>query len=246
MLEEILLEETLKSLSVNGIFVVSVIMGLATLASFLVKKKSEPVKLTLFIAIVVPSVALTLLMSGSTIYINTISETGGPVHWHADFEIWKCGESIDLLDPTGIENRIGTSVLHEHNDFRLHVEGTVIKKSDVSLGEFFSVIGGSLSDTAMSVPTNDGIVEVKEGDTCDGRPARLQAFVYKVTNPDDLKNWKFEQIKLDDIDGYILSPFSTIPPGDCVIFEFGEEKQRTDEMCETVKVAIDRGEMRGS
>lgn len=246
MLDGLLTEETLKSLSVDGIFAVSVIIGLATLASFLIKKKSELVKWVLFVAIVVPSVVLTLAMSGSTIYLNTISETGGPVHWHADFEVWRCGESLDLVDPTGIENRIGTPVLHEHNDFRLHVEGTVLRKSDVSLGEFFSVIGGSLSDTSMSVPTNDGLVEMREGDTCDGRPARLQAFVYKVTNPDDLKNWKFVQQKLDDIDGYVLSPFSIIPPGDCVIFEFGEEKDRTEEMCETVKVAIDRGEMSGS
>lgn len=246
MLEGILLEETLKSLSINGMFVVSVIIGLATLASFLIKRKSEAVKWVLFVAIVVPSVAITLLMSGSTIYVNTISETGGPVHWHADFEVWKCGQSVDLLDPTGIENRIGTPVLHEHNDFRLHVEGTVVRKSDISLGEFFSVIGGSLSDTSMSVPTNDGLVEIREGDTCDGRPARLQAFVYKVTNPDDLKNWKFVQQKLEDIDGYVLSPFSVIPPGDCVIFEFDGEKDSTDRMCETTKIAIDRGELSGS
>lgn len=238
-----LLEQSLSTWSLYAIFGATAIIAAATLVSLFKKRKGESLKWALFLAIVLPAAGATLFVSGSTIYINLVSETGGPVHWHADFEIWKCGESLDLEDPTGIENRIGTPLFHEHNDNRIHVEGTVIKRADVTLGEFFRNIGGGISDSYLVLPTNSGLVEMKDGDLCGGEEAHLQAFVYKIQNPDDLKKWRFVQEKVENIDAYVLSPYSIIPPGDCVIIELDKDKERTDRMCETIKLAIDRGEL---
>lgn len=245
MLDSVPIEQAIHAFSVELIVVVSVIIAASTAASFFIKRKSGWVKTALFLLIVVPSVALTAVLSGGTIYTNILSETGGPVHWHADFEIWKCGERVDLIDPTSIENRIGSPLFHEHNDFRVHVEGTVMKKSEVTMGEFFRVIGGSVSGDQLTVPTNNGDVTMRTGDLCGGKPAVLQAFVYRTTNPGDLKRWVYVQEKLDDLSGHILAPFSTIPPGDCVVIELDGEKDSTERICETTRISVARGESRG-
>ena len=52
--------------------------------------------------------------------------------------------------------------------------------------------------------------------------------------------------KIDNFPEYVLSPYSQIPPGDCIIIEFSEEKQTTEHICETYKVAVQRGELSGS
>ena len=75
-------------------------------------------------------IALTLTLStgiliGSTIYLNTNSDSGGPVHWHADIEFWACGNEIELRDPTGFSNKIGTGTLHEHDDHRIHLDCSI-------------------------------------------------------------------------------------------------------------------------
>ena len=101
-------------------------------------QKNERMKWILFLGIVIPVLLATAYSAGTTIYLNRNSATGGPVHWHADFEIWKCGQKIDLLDPTGLSNRIGTPVFHEHGDDRIHVEGVVMNLEDVSLHHFFT------------------------------------------------------------------------------------------------------------
>jgi len=48
-------------------------------------KLHKNLKKILFAAIVIPVVAATIFLAGSTIYLNSVSSSGGPVHWHADF-----------------------------------------------------------------------------------------------------------------------------------------------------------------
>ncbi|MBI4894471.1 MAG: hypothetical protein HY833_01915 [Candidatus Aenigmarchaeota archaeon] len=245
MLDGIALEESIRNISFQLILLATLVITVVVLVSFFHKRKGEKEKIVLFLAILVSSVSVTVFMSASTVYINTISETGGPIHWHADFEIWKCGQKLNVMDPTGIENRIGTPLLHEHNDDRMHVEGTVVRKSELNMGKFFQVIGGHISNSDFFIPTNSGVVGATNGDLCDGKVGKLQAFVYRVTNPDELKRWKFVQEKVGDIPSHVLSPYSLIPPGDCIIIEFGEEKDTTEHMCETTRISIQRGELSG-
>jgi hypothetical protein len=210
----------------------------AVIGISLLTKLSPKGKKVAFILISVPVILSTLYLGGYTVYENIISETGGPVHWHLDYEVWVCGERLDLINPRGLENKIGTSELHEHNDDQIHVEGTLIKKSEADLHSYFEAIGGRLTKEELVYPTEEkGIVDVKNGDLCNGVPGTLQAFLYKVDGN------VFTQQKLADFPEYIMSPESLVPPGDCVIIEFGEERPETEKLCLTYQVAFKKGEI---
>ncbi len=246
--EEVELEpaQILKDQALQIIIVAAVITTIAVIVSVIHEKNlTHNLKVLFFLMIALPVIVATIYSAGTTIYLNVESETGGPVHWHADFEIWDCGTSIDLVDPEGLLNRIGTPILHEHNDFRIHVEGTLIEKKESSLGRFFQVIGGALTDNSIVIPTNEGELVRENGDLCNGQPAELQVFRYYVTNP-DARPWIYEQEKLDNYVDYILSPHTNVPPGDCVIFEYGPSKESTDNICESYNVGMRRGDLRGS
>ncbi len=203
----------------------------------------------------------TILMSGSTIYLNTISDSGGPVHWHTDIEFWVCDQEIELRDPTGfLSNKIGTSTFHEHNDKRIHLEGVVIEKDyDASLEKFLAVTGGEITDSKLVIPTEDSIFEndvdgdkntgdqdlvksfltrdadqratltVNNGDSCSNNGyAEVQAFLYTFNKDNDT----YSQRKLDSPKNYTMRDESVVPPGDCLIVEFGVVKDHTDKLCE--------------
>lgn len=236
---------SLKSMSIKYISAAGTIAIALVLIALFWKKKTEEAKTLLFLGIALPILFATIYSAGSTIYLNLASHTKGPVHWHADYEIWDCGSKIDLVRPEGISNRVGSAVFHEHNDNRIHVEGVVVDKAEVDLHNFFETIGGMLSKSALYLPTDNGFAEIKEGDLCNGREAKLQVFLYKAINPDDAKNWVFEQQKLEDFENYVLAPYSNVPPGDCIIIEFDEEKEKTGHICETYNSAMSRGELSG-
>ena len=243
--EELAIGKFIKDSSVWVILIAAVIVAILTIIAIYTKNKTEGKKILLFISITIPIIIATLYLAISTIYLNVISETSGPVHWHADFEIWNCGEFVDLEDPTGLSNRIGSSVLHEHGDFRIHVESVLVEKRHADLHTFFEVIGGSLTERSIVIPTNTSLLQVKNGDLCKGKPGKLQVFLYRITNPSPLKKTGFlyEQIKLEDFEDYVLSPWANIPPGDCIIIEFDEVKDSTDRMCESYRAALKRGDL---
>ncbi len=237
-------EQLIKSTMQYTIIVTIIVVLLIFISLFC--KKTETLRWFLFLGIAIPVVLVTLYTAGATIYLNIISETKGPVHWHADYEIWNCGRQVSLIKPKSLMNRIGTPIFHEHGDNRIHVEGIVYKTSDVSLHAFFTAIGGMLREASLALPTDEGLVEIDNGDLCNGKPGMLQVFLYRVINPDPTKKTGFlyEQIKLDDFEEYILAPYATIPPGDCLIIEFDEIKEKTDKICETYTVAVQEEKMR--
>lgn len=224
----------------------SLIIGALLIVSLVRKEQSDYLKLLLFCGMVVPTVLTTVFLAAATVAENQSSATGGPVHWHADFQIYSCGQAVKLKEPAGLSNRIGTPLLHEHGDNRIHVEGTVKDLQNVNLGNFFAAIGGKLTNTRLIVPTDQGDFLIQNSQTClsageavpDGTKPALQIFVYSVNESSKI----ITQTKLADLPGYILSPSSKIPPGDCIIIEFGPEKNATDQMCTFYKVAIKNGE----
>jgi hypothetical protein len=241
-------EDAISNAKSNSLIYVSIASALSVLAiacSFFCKRKTEKLKIILFLAIVLPTVIVTSYLIFTTIQLNIISETKGPVHYHADFEIWKCGEPIDLIKPNGLTNRIGTPIFHEHNDNRIHVEGVVIKKSNIDLHNFLKVVGGSLTNEKLTIPTDSGIIELSNDETCNASPAKLQAFLYKIDNPDATKKsgFTYTQTKLIDFENYILSPYQNIPPGDCIILELSPEKTSTNKICESFRVALQEGDL---
>ena len=232
------LDDIVRTNSINFTIGASVVLIILVVIAALIKKQGEFVKLFLFISMVLIISANTFYLAGSTIYKNQRSETGGPVHWHADFEVWNCGKEVNLIDPTGWSNKIGTPVLHEHNDKRVHVEGVVLKHGDASLGSFFDVIGGKLTSQSLSMPLDDGAtLNVNNGDDCNGQPGMVQVFVYKTQGAN------FSQQRVANPEDYILSGDSGVPPGDCVIVEFDLPKERTDKLCQSYKVQEQLGKI---
>jgi hypothetical protein len=150
------LEMTVNSLSTNTVLVATVALIVLVALSVLFVKKKPKLKLPLFLGILITVLSTTAIITGGTIYLNLNSYVGGPVHWHADTEIWACGNELEMRDPTGfLSNKIGTPTLHEHNDKRIHLEGVPITAQDASLGKFMNVIGGQVTDDTLIVPLND-------------------------------------------------------------------------------------------
>jgi hypothetical protein len=222
-------------------FTIMIIAGLivvvcTALAMIFHERRGPRTNWLLFLGIALPTIFATAFSAGSTIYLNVQSETRGPVHWHADFEIWVCGRHVDLKSPAGLANRIGTSTLHEHGDNRIHVEGVLHTRRGAELGRFFHVVGGLMSPTTLAVPTDEGLVEATNGDLCpDGQPGRIQVFRHTV------RNGRIVQEKLARPSQYVLAPYSLVPPGDCLIIEFGPERPYTDRLCMSYRAAIARG-----
>jgi len=233
------LEPLTTQISFIAIGIAGILVFLFVLLSIVLKPTGELFKRLLFLGISLPIVVVTIYLASSTIYLNVTSLTKGPVHWHADFEIWDCGQKVNLVKPKGLSNRIGTPILHEHNDDRAHVEGVVFELKDVSLGKFFDVIDGDLDKDRITLPTDNGIVSLKNGDLCGSAPGILQVFVYQT------KDKVFFQKKIEDPASFTLSPHGKVPPGDCIIIEFDEPKEKTDKLCNFYKIAKEQGKING-
>jgi hypothetical protein len=221
--------------------IAGIIIILATFLAIIFHERLDgTIRWMLFLGISIPIVIATVYSTSTTISLNLQSETKGPVHWHADFEIWVCGRQLELQEPTGLSNRLGTELLHEHGDLRIHAEGVLLQRENAALGRFFHVIGGLLSRNTLGVPTKEGLVVVNNGQQCaDGRPGIAQVFRWQP------RNGRIVQQKLADFSQYVMSPENNVPPGDCIIIEFGPERPFTDHLCASYRAAIARGDLHG-
>ena len=159
-LEEKPAEKTVSDIDVGDpvfhIKITIIIVVLTTLVALTFGKKyAEKNKRTFFVIMVAPVLLSSLYLGGHTVYKNFTSETKGPVHWHADYQVWVCGERIDLVDPKFPSNKIGSPLFHEHNDDRIHVEGTVMDIQSIDLASYFRVIGGELEAGHLRYPGKD-------------------------------------------------------------------------------------------
>lgn len=251
-----------KSFSIRVVLIASLVLVVLLVIAALVvnSKRLHNFKTPLFVLIVATIAFPSLLMTGSTIYINTISESKGPVHWHTDIEFWVCGEEIELRDPIGFfSNKIGTSTYHEHNDKRIHLEGVVLEKDyDASLEKFMTVTGGSIDNNSLVIPTEDEIFDTDtDGDSVSGKRDEVREFFTRDSEELallDMQNGQdcgdeqpaevqvfqirmnedddtYTQTKLEEPGRYIMKDESIVPPGDCVIVEFDTPKSMTDKLC---------------
>jgi hypothetical protein len=211
------LETSFLDAAIYGTLVILVIMILSVK---LKKNISRRMKKVIFVVISLIVLGITLYLAGGTIYLNLISESGGPVHWHADFEVYVCGEKQTL--PTayewctvttdsplcGFTNKVGTEVFHHHDDLRIHIEGVVVELDNINVGSFFEIAGGEFTETMLTLPQSDGSMKTwMNGDLCaDGSAGKLKFLVNGEPN--------------EDFDRYIIKPFSTVPPGDVLEIRF--------------------------
>lgn len=231
------LEAKIADMSVKAVLLSTVILLALIGFTALTKKRST----TVFGLITATVLATSTFLISGTIYLNQVSISKGPVHWHADTEYWACGSELQLKDPTGfLSNKIGTSTLHEHNDQRIHLEGVVVTQDDATLGKFMRVIGGDLTSRSMVVPSTEGTKSFVNGQKCDGKDAEVQVFAIKTT-PD-----KFYTVeKLSDPAKYTITDQSNVPSGDCIIFEFDAPKATTDKLCRSYEVALQIDRLKG-
>jgi len=188
----------------------SLIFGVLIAAILLFHKKMSNInKKIVYFLIVTVSSLVTVYLVITTLHLNIISLTKGPVHWHADFEIWVCDKEMKLAEPKGLSNKQGVDLLHAHNDNRIHVEGVLLDMKQASLGAFFYAVGGSLSSDGVTVPTNEWLIVVHDGDLCNEKPAKLYVFVNGnlIDNPPD----------------YEIAHYEKVPPGDRIKFVFTEK-----------------------
>lgn len=235
----ILKQQALAVLGIAGL----IITIMTILSVVLDHHKTEKAKWLLFLGILLPALFATIFIAATTLYVNIISTTNGPVHWHADFEIWHCDQQLDIIDPTGLTNRKGTSTFHEHGDNRIHLEGVPINLKEYTLHHFFEVIGGELTEQMLRVWTDKGMVTINNGESCRGQPGMLQVFLY--TSELNQGQWQLQQQKLEYPASYLLHPHTQVPPGDCLIIEFAEEKQQTEHLCGSYRRALEEGELHG-
>ena len=229
----------------NVVILATLLLALCVGYAVLAKPRKERTKKIIFAGIAIVAVLSTLYLAASTVYLNTISPTGGPVHWHTDYEIWNCGTKLDLIDPTGIDNRVGTWEVHEHNDDRMHIEGTVVDLEQGTFRHFFEIIGSTFSATGFTYPTTHGVETLPYAGSCNGQRAELQAFLLRVTNPQDAKQWIYGQQKIPVSLETRMQPYSNVPPGDCLVIEFDTPKETTTHSCASYRAAMNRGELHG-
>ena len=241
------LAQTLRENSYNVILLTSAALIVLVVYSIKTKPRKEKMKRIVFWTIAFFAVGSNLYLAGATIYTNMVSPTGGPVHWHTDYEVWNCGQPLDLIDPTGWDNRVGTWEVHEHNDNRMHIEGTILNMDQASFHHFFEITGGTIEQEGMTYPSVNGDVTLPATGSCNERPAELQVFRLYVTNPESQKNWTYTQEKLEYPEGLekIMAPYSNVPPGDCLIIEYDAPKEKTTHSCASYRAAMNRGELHG-
>ena len=189
----------------------SILFGiLIVIIIFFHKRMNNLTKKIVYFLIAAVASLVTIYLIITTLHLNVISLTKGPVHWHADFEIWVCDEEIKLAKPKSfLSNKQGVNLMHAHDDNRIHVEGVILNNKQSSLGAFFFAIGGSLSADGLKIPTNEGLVSAHDGDLCSEKPAKLYVFV----NGNLIDNPAF----------YVISPYEKVPPGDRIKFVFTEK-----------------------
>ncbi len=221
-----------------AVLIASVLLIILVAISLKIRRPSAYLKKLLFVGFVTVTVVCTLFLAGSTIYLNSISASRGPVHYHADYQIWQCGNELELEDPRGFSNKIGTSTIHEHNDKRIHIEGVIVEPQDASLAHFFASVGGKLEQDSLTIPGHEGLTTLKSADSCPNTAkTELQVFVYKVAGQ------YYSQAKIDNPALYIISPESNVPPGDCIIIELDQEKLKTEKLCQSFEVAKRTGKL---
>ncbi|MFB6292265.1 MAG: hypothetical protein ABEI58_02620 [Candidatus Nanohaloarchaea archaeon] len=184
------------------------------------------------VTVLVPS----FFAAGAFMHASQTSWSGGEIHWHADFEVLveQNGElqRLNLADPEvfcedtrheasymcQINDRTGSTEYHEHNDNRIHLEGTFKTREDASLASFFETFGGNLTNEKLVYPTNDGVVEVSE----DGNRS-LKILVHRGTV--DARHWcmigeeapkgelceSFDGVKAKTPMDYVISPYTQGP-----------------------------------
>ncbi|MFB6295067.1 MAG: hypothetical protein ABEI97_04870 [Candidatus Nanohaloarchaea archaeon] len=154
-----------------GTFALLVAVAAALVFKDRVSDRGQRVLMSAILLIVLVT---TVYAAGAWLHAMATSWSGGEVHYHADYEVVVQDDAaeyhqLDLIDPDEfcqrtrhestymckLNDRVGTTEYHEHNDRRIHLEGTFKQREDATLAAFFDTFGGELSNTRLVYPTNE-------------------------------------------------------------------------------------------
>lgn len=241
---------------------VAVLLGVMLLAvlvgAMIAGRKRRKLRPMLFSILILVVLAVTWFTTGTAIYTDALSYTGGPIRWQAAYQVWACGNQLELRDPRGLlSGTVGRSDIYERNDGRIHISGIPSSPAEASLGAFMNAVGGTINSTTLSLPLNDSelyadgqvpqnsdqiqpflhttasgnVATFTSGQQCGSKVSEVQTFVYKYSN--DTKT--YSQAKISDPASYTISGERNVPKGDCVIMEFSPHHNRTDKICPEIK-----------
>lgn len=237
---------------------IAVLVGTSLLmvliGAMVVGRQRRRLRPMLFSFVVFVVLTVTWFATGTAIYTDALSYTGGPVRWQASYQIWACGNQLELRDPRGLlSGTIGRPDIYERNDSRIHIGGIPSSPAEASLGAFMNAVGGTISPLSLTVPLNDSslyavgqspqnsdqiqpflhttasgnLATFTSGQQCGSQTAEVQVFVYKY-NKDSRA---YSQTRLSDPASYTISGERNVPKGDCIIMEFAPRHNRTDKIC---------------
>lgn len=111
----------------------------------------------------IPALIIFGVVKGILDAANSFTDTA--VHWHASIAYEACGESLDLKDA----GKMG--IIHGHDDDQVHVEGLILKESDIALSNFFKAVNLTI--------TSEQLEDYKNGDVCEntGEPGQVAFYV---------------------------------------------------------------------
>lgn len=121
-----------------------------------------------------PIVLIALFVGGIAVFAfngsgSSSNQSIGEIHWHATAQLSVCGEPKELPVPLPGQHQKGLSLMHTHDDGKLHIEGVVGNANEITLGKFMQAIGVSF--------TNDQFFGKKNGDACNGVPGKVTLLV---------------------------------------------------------------------
>lgn len=202
----------------------------------------------LLVAVLVP----TFYAAGAFIHESQTSWSGGEVHYHADFEVFveEKGElqELDLIDPEEfcestshessimckLNDRTGSKEYHEHNDDRVHLEGTFKTKRDASLAAFFEQFNGVLENQKLVVPTNEGVVRKENSGNMSLKilvrrgvgPARHWCLIGDQLPREDICKDDYSKEPANTPAEYVVSPYSRGPNLDDIFIVYDSKSAR--------------------
>ncbi len=163
---------------IGGTIALAVLTVVALVKEDVLSDRGKTILMVGFLfAVLVPSVYVT----GAYIHQVATSWSDGEIHWHADYEVVVQNETdgyeqLDLIDPSRfceetthessymcrLSDRTGAVEFHEHDDRRIHLEGTFRDREEATLQAFFRTFGGSLANNYLKYPTNERMYELRE------------------------------------------------------------------------------------
>lgn len=154
--------------------------ALTAIALYTEDRATETLKRVLMSLFLLVILGASLFAASAYIHQVSTSWSNGEVHYHADYEVIvqdaEGHHQLDLIDPSDfcertehestymcrLNDRTGAVEYHEHNDRRIHLEGTFREREDATLATFFRLFGGELTNTRLVYPTNEKTWTVEE------------------------------------------------------------------------------------